>query len=149
MSRLSGKEMGFMLGDLRIVADEITLNIEDGRSAVLSNGVPDGFVDGETKASGDITVDTKNFDLIIEAAKQAGSFKELEPFDSVFNGENASESLNIEAFGCLLKISDLLNANSSGGEKLQHKLNFEVTSKDFIRINGVPYLSEKETEHLI
>ena len=63
MSRLSGKELGFMLGDLRIVADEVTLNIEDGRTGAMTGGVPDGFVDGETKASGDITIDSKNFEL--------------------------------------------------------------------------------------
>lgn len=149
MSRLSGKDMGFMLGDLRIVAEEVTLNIEDGRVGVMSGGVPDGHVDGETKASGDITIDTKNFGLIIEAAKSAGSFKELDTFDMVFNGESRTEKLNIEAFGCLLKVSDLFNASSAGGEKLKHKINYEVTSKDFVRINGIPYLSESETAHLV
>jgi len=30
-----------------------------------------------------------------------------------------------------------------------HKLPFEVTSPDFVKINGVPYLRPDETEDLI
>ncbi|MEA5670747.1 phage protein, partial [Pseudomonas sp. MH2] len=32
--------------------------------------------------------------------------------------------------------------------KSKHKLPFDVTSPDFIRINGVPYLAARETEGL-
>ena len=39
-----------------------------------------------------------------------------------------------------------MNIDPKGGEKTKHKVPFEVTSPDFIRINGVPYLDATEIE---
>ena len=54
----------------------------------------------------------------------------------------------MEAFGCKLKVSSLLDIDPKGGSKTTHKVPFDVTSPDFIRINGVPYLDASEIEGL-
>ncbi|WP_019530643.1 phage protein [Dasania marina] len=147
---LSGQQVDVQLGDLRVRFENISLTIDDGRSGAKSNGVPNGVLGGAYSASGEIEVDTANFSLIIEAARSSGSFVAMPPFDAVFNAEGGdNEKLNIEAFGCLLKASDILNAASEGGEKLKHKFPFEVTDPDFVRINGVPYLNSELTDGLI
>ena len=82
------------------------------------------------------------------AARSAGSFRKLKAFDVVFFSKAGDDEQRIEAFGCKLKISSLLSIDPKGGEKTKHKLPFEVTSSDFIRINGVPYLDATEIEGL-
>ncbi|MCY1556482.1 hypothetical protein D9M68_932380 [compost metagenome] len=72
----------------------------------------------------------------------------MEPFDAVFFASTPTEEMRVETFGLKLKISSLLDVDSKGGEKSRHKLPFDVTSPDFIRINGVPYLDARETEGL-
>ena len=86
--------------------------------------------------------------LLIEAARRAGSFRKLEPFDTVFFAKAGEDELRVEAFGCKLKVSSLLDIDPKGGSKSTHKVPFDVTSPDFIRINGVPYLDASEIEGL-
>ncbi|WLQ14402.1 DUF2597 family protein [Hahella aquimaris] len=147
--RLSGKDIDVMIGDMLVHVEEVTLSIEDATAVTKTRGIPNGYVDGEVSASGDITVDTTNLQTILDAAKATGSFRALEPFDQVFNGATSGGELRIEAFGCKLRISDLLNAKASGGEQLTHKLAYDVTDPDFVRINGVPYVDASETEKLV
>lgn len=64
-------------------------------------------------------LDTTNFNLLIDAARSAGSFRELAPFDQVFFAKAGDEELRVEAFGCRLKISSLLNIDPKGGRKDQ------------------------------
>lgn len=146
--RIGGKDVDIMLSDLMIHISAFSIAIDDSSTTAKTRGVPNGDVDGEVGASGEIEVDTQNFNLIMDAAKKAGSFKRLEPFDIVANADVDEETLNIEAFGCKLRISDLLNVDPKGGETLKHKLPFDVTSPDFIRINGVPYLDAAEIENI-
>ena len=44
---------------------------------------------------------------------------------------------------------DVLNIDPKGGAKSTKKLKYFVTSPDFVRINGVPYLSDEDTRDLI
>lgn len=148
MSRIGGKNFDVNLGDLLVHVESCTLDITDNTAVSQSRGVPDGHVDGDVAASGEMEFDTSNFNLLIEAARTAGSFRELEPFDSVFFAKAGDEELRIEAFGCKLKVSSLLSIDPKGAEKSKHKVPFDVTSPDFIRINGVPYLAAKEIEGL-
>jgi hypothetical protein len=148
MSRIGGKDVDIMLNDLMIHISAFSITIDDSTSVAKTKGVPNGSVDGDTGASGEIEVDTQNFNLIIDAARKAGSFKKLKPFDIVSNADTDDEKFNIEAFGCKLRISDLISVDPKGGELLKHKLPFDVTSTDFIRINGVPYLDASETENI-
>jgi hypothetical protein len=148
MSRIGGKNFDINLGDLQVHIESCTLDITDNTAVAQSRGVPNGHVDGDVAASGEFEFDTSNFNLLIEAAGKAGSFRQLEPFDVVFFAKAGEEELRIEAFGCKLKVSSLLSVDPKGGEKSKHKVPFDVTSPDFIRVNGVPYLASDETEGL-
>ncbi|MBB61156.1 MULTISPECIES: DUF2597 family protein [Stutzerimonas] len=148
MARIGGKNFDVNLGDLLVHVESCTLDITDNTAVAQDKGVPNGHVDGDVSASGEMEFDTANFNLLIEAAKRAGSFRQLDPFDSVFFAKAGDEELRVEAFGCKLKVSSLLNIDPKGGEKSKHKVPFDVTSPDFIRINGVPYLAAEEIEGL-
>ncbi|MDV9031315.1 phage protein, partial [Pseudomonas sp. RAC1] len=136
------------VGDLMIHVETATLDITDNSAVAQTKGVPDGWVEGDVAASGELELDTTNFNLVIEAAGKAGSFRELEAFDQLFYAKTPTDEIRVEAFGCKFKVSSLLNIDAKGGEKSKHKLPFDVTSPDFIRINGVPYLAARETEGL-
>lgn len=148
MSRIGGKNFDVNLGDLLVHVESCTLDITDNSAVAQTRGVPDGHVDGDVSASGEFELDSYNFGLLVDAARTAGSFRELKPFDSVFFAKSGDEEMRIEAFGCKLKVSSLLSIDPKGGEKSKHKVPFDVTSSDFIRINGVPYLAASETEGL-
>ncbi|MBT1120744.1 DUF2597 family protein [Stutzerimonas nitrititolerans] len=148
MARIGGKNFDVNLGDLLVHVETCTLDITDNTAVAQDKGVPNGHVDGDVAASGEMEFDTANFNLLIEAARTSGSFRQLEPFDSVFFAKAGEEELRVEAFGCKLKVSSLLNIDPKGGEKSKHKVPFDVTSPDFIRINGVPYLAAAEIEGL-
>ena len=62
-------------------------------------------------------------------------------------GQN--EEMKVEAFGCKLLLDSLLDVDKAGGQKHISKVKYLVTSPDFIRINGVPYLRPEETEGLV
>ena len=147
-AKIGGKNFDITLGDLTVHVEACTLDITDNTAVAQSRGVPNGHVDGDVAAAGELELDTTNFNLLIEQAKSAGSFRELEPFDIVFFAKAGDEELRIEAFGCKVRISSLLSLDQKGGEKNKHKVPFDVTSPDFIKINGVPYLSAAEIEGL-
>ncbi len=144
MNHISGQNFDVMIGDLLVHVESMSASITDNRKAVQTRGVPDGYVDGDVTCSGDIELDAKNFALFTEAARSAGSFRELEPFDINCIAKTATNQQKIELFGCLVKVSDLLNIDPKGSEKSKYKLPFEVTSPDFVRVDGVPYLSEND-----
>ena len=148
MARIGGKNFDVNLGDLLVHVETMTLDITDNTAVAQDHGVPNGYVEGDVTASGEIELDTANFNLVVEAARAAGSFRELGTFDPVCFAKTPTEELRVELFGCKFKISSLLNIDPKGGEKSKHKLPFDVTSPDFIRINGVPYLASTETEGL-
>ena len=147
-AKIGGKNFDVNLGDLLVHVESGTLDITDYSTVAQTKGVPNGHVDGDVAAAGELELDTTNFNLLIEQAKSAGSFRELEPFDIVFFAKAGDEELRIEAFGCKVRISSLLSLDQKGGEKNKHKVPFDVTSPDFIKINGVPYLSAAEIEGL-
>ena len=148
MSRIGGKNFDVNLGDLLIHVVSCTLDITDNTAVAQSRGVPNGHVDGDVSASGEMEFDTYNFNLLIEAARSVGSFRKLAPFDNVFFAKAGDEELRVEAFGCKLRVSSLLSIDPKGSETSKHKVPYDVTSPDFIRINGVPYLDATEIEGL-
>lgn len=148
MKNLSGQNFDIMAGDTLIHVESMTASITDNRQAVKSGGVPNGYVDGDVSCSGEMELDSRNFNLLGEVAKSAGSWRGIEPFDIIASGKAIDQEQKVELFGCLVKVSDLLDVDQNGGEKTKHKIPFEVTSPDFVRINGVPYLSEDDTRNL-
>lgn len=143
--RISGKDFYTTIGDLMIKVESASLSISDNSATTYTQGIPNGHVDGDASASGDITLDTQNFNLLIQAAKKAGSWKKFarETFDMQWFAQT-DDRLKVEAFGCLMKIDDLLDLDSKGGDKTTHKISYEVTDKNFVKINGVPYLEASE-----
>ena len=146
--RVSGKNFDVHVGDLLMRVDKVTLDIEDNSKAVKTRGVTSGYVLGDVSASGELEVDVVNINLLIDQARRAGGFRALKPLDMVFYANTGEEEIKVEAFGCLLKVGALLDIDSNGGEKHMSKIPFEVTSTDFVRINGVSYLASNETEDL-
>ena len=144
--RISGRNMTFTMEPLgyAVEAEEVSLSIEDGGTEAMDGGRPNGYLEGEVKASGDVSVDKENFDLINEAAKAAGSFSQLPAQNFIWHADVEGETELIEAYGCKLHISEVVNVKSSGGEKLLKKIPYRVTGRDFVRINGVPYLPPEE-----
>ena len=148
MARISGMNFDVNLGDLKVHVEKATLDITDNSTTAQSRGVPDGHVDGDVSGKGEMELDTSNFSLLIQAAKSAGRFRKLPNMDIVFFAKAGDEEFRVEAFGCKLTVSSLLDIDPKGGAKSVHKVPFEVTSPDFIRINGVPYLDASEIEGL-
>ena len=146
--RLSGKSFDVNVGSSLVHVDAMSASIEDNRSVVKDRGVPNGYVDGDCGCSGELELDWDNFLLLVEEAKRAGSWKGLEPFDIVAYGNTGKTEAKVELFDCLVKISDLLDIDPNGTEKSKVKLPFEVTGRDFVHINGIPYLKPEEIEDL-
>lgn len=148
MQHISGQDIDVVLGATLVNIKQFTLNIEDGTKPVSTRGVPHGFVRGNATASGEITLDTENFNLVMEEARKAGSFQELDVFDIVSMGQTTDQQLKTVAYGCKLRVSKLLDASGEGGDKLEHTLPFDVTDSRFVEVNGVNYLHRGHVEKL-
>lgn len=148
MSRISGMNYTVTVGDTMIHVDTCTLTITDNSGVSQTSGVPDGFVDGDVAASGEMSVNASQFALISAEAKKAGSWRAMPTFDNMFYAKTAKDEMKVEAFGCRFKLSDLLDIDKKGGQAQLIKLPFDVTSPDFIHIDGVPYLRPEEIENI-
>ena len=145
--RISGKDFYITVMDsIMIYVESATVSITDNRTVAKTRGVPDGHVDGDVEATVELELDSFNFDIFSQAAAAAGGWRDIEPFDVLFYAEGDGVKKSVEAFGCLPNITDLLNIDPNGKEKNKHKLECPVTSKDFIRIDGIPYLSPQDTD---
>lgn len=137
--RISGKNFEITVGDFAVNVSSASLEITDNSSIAKYNGTPNGHLDGDVEASGELQLDSTNLNLVLEAARRAGSFRNIKPLDIVFYAKTNDEERKVEAFGCKLKISSVLDLDSSGGEMTLTTVPFDVTSPDFVRINGIPY----------
>ncbi len=146
--RLSGMNFNVTMGDTMIHVDTCTLTITDNSAVSQTSGVPDGYVDGDVAASGELSVNASQFDLISNEAKLAGSWRGMKVFDMMFYGKTAKDEVKVEAFGCRIKLSDLLDVDKKGGQASLFKIPFDVTDPDFVHINGVPYLRPEEIENI-
>ncbi len=147
--RLSGMNFNVNLGDIMVQVDTASLAITDNSAVSQTSGVPDGSVDGDVSASGELSVNASNFALISDAAKSAGSWRGMEPFDIMFYAKTSQDEMKVEAFGCRIKLSDILDIDKKGGSASLFKIPFDVTDPDFVNINGVPYLRPDEIENIV
>lgn len=147
--RLSGMNFNVNLGDIMVHVDTATLSITDNSAVSQTGGVPDGAVDGDVSANGELSVNASNFALISDAAKSAGSWRGMETFDIMFYGKTSKDEMKVEAFGCRIKLSDILDIDKKGGQASLFKIPFDVTSPDFVHINSVPYLRPDEIENIV
>jgi len=148
LKALGGKDFDVNIGDSLVHVIEGSVKITDGRKVKMVRGVPTGFIDGPVSAEVTIKLDHENFLLIEAQAKTAGSWKGLEPFDISFMAEVSAGSKNIEVFGALPQLDEILNFKAEGGEEDTTTIKCIITSKDFIKINGVPYLTSDEVRDL-
>jgi len=149
--RIGAKDFSITVGDLAITVSQATLGIEDNIEVAKDNGVPNGWVAGAVGATGDMDLDALAVKILGEAAKNAGSWRQLPTFDILFYAKTASgEEMKVEAFGCKFKLESLLAINQNeGAAKHVTKLQYMITSPDFVHINGVPYLGQDEIAGLI
>ncbi|EAB2723124.1 DUF2597 family protein [Salmonella enterica] len=147
--RISGMSFDVSFNGRIVHVKTATLDITDNTKAIQERGVPNGWVRGDMEASGEIEVDTVNFQLLEEAAREAGSWRDIEEADFLFFAQAAKSELKIEAFGCKLVISNLLNLDTKGGDAMSHKIKFMVTSPDFVKIDGIPVLSPRDVRDLM
>ncbi|WP_118985439.1 MULTISPECIES: DUF2597 family protein [unclassified Photorhabdus] len=147
--RISGQSVDFnMDGDL-VHAEKVSLSITDNTAAAQTQGVPDGYLSGDVAAEGEIELSTKYLDIVTAKARAAGSWRGIQPVDLMWYAKAGNEEIKIEAYGCKLIISDILDVDPKGGSVMTHKVKFVVTSPDFVRINGIPYLEAELTQSLI
>lgn len=147
--RISGMSFDITLFSTTIHVNKITLTISDNSDVAKTRGIPDGYVDGDVGGEGDIELDTKNFLRFHDAASAAGSYRGIEPEDILFYAKAGDEKIKIEAFGCKFLIDSLLDIDTAGAEKSVYKVKFKVTAPEFIKINGIPYLSADDVRDLI
>lgn len=148
-SRITGKSFDVNFGGELIQVKSVTLTITDNSAVASTNGIPDGYINGSVSAEGAITLTSKYFNKLIDVARSSGSFRAMPITDFMFYANTGDEEQKIEAYGCKLKISDLLNADKSSDDEITHTIDYIVSSPDFISINGVPYLSANDTRNLL
>lgn len=137
--RFNGLSFTFDLGDFSVEAKKFTLDITDNTTMAKRKGRPDGVLIGDVEASGTITVDRTGLKAFTDAAGSAGSFQEIPVFDINSHGSAGEDTLKIEVFGCKVKLSKLLDIDTSSTDETEFELPFVVTSPDFIKIDGTPY----------
>ncbi|HGJ5862956.1 DUF2597 family protein [Arsenophonus nasoniae] len=147
--RLSGQSFDVNIdGDL-IHVEKVNLSITDNTAAAQTRGMPDGFVSGDVSAEGELEITAKYFTIMTAKARAAGSWRGIKPQDFLWYAKAGNEEMKVEAFGCKLIVSDILDIDPKGGTVTTHKIKFLVTSPDFVRINGIPYLESALTKTLI
>ncbi len=144
--RFNGLSFDIDLGDFAVQVKKFTIEITDNTTVAKRNGKPDGWLLGDVEASGEITVDASGLKAFLDAAKTAKSFQEMEPFDINSYAKVGDDEVKIEAFGCKVKLSSLLDIDKSSTDETEFALPFDVTSPDFVKINGVPYAPTGDTE---
>ncbi|WGE29420.1 DUF2597 family protein [Edwardsiella tarda] len=147
--RISGMNFDVTFGARAIHVKTISLDITDNTKSVQERGIPNGFVRGDVEGGGEIELDTSNFQLLGEAAKAAGSWRDIPPADFLFFAQAGKAEMKIEAFGCKLILSNLLSIDPKSAEKTSHKLKFIVTSPEFVHVDGVPILSSSDVRDIL
>ncbi|MGO0180066.1 phage protein, partial [Citrobacter freundii] len=95
--------------------EKITLDITDNSAAAQTRGVPDGHVDGDVAAEGEIEVSSKVLGVLTAKARAAGSWRGIPPLDFLFYAKAGSEEMKVESFGNKLQLSNLLDIDPKGG----------------------------------
>ena len=147
--RIGGMDFDITVGTEVIHVESVSLDITDNTAAAQSRGVPDGYVQGDVSAEGEFELDEKNFAVLNERARAAGSWRALEALDVLFYASTAALTTKVEAFGCKLIVTSPIGFDPKGGEKATKKLKYLVTAPEFVRIDGVPILSESDLLNIV
>lgn len=79
--RISGMSFDAYIDGELIHIEKISLDITDNSAAAQTRGVPDGHVDGDVAAEGEIEVSSKVLQVLTAKARAAGSWRGIEPLD--------------------------------------------------------------------
>lgn len=148
-TRINACEFDFMAWGEPVRANSVSISITDNTAVATTNGMPDGILKGSVSATGSIVLSSHYFSIIKTKAAEVGSYRDIPVVDFMFYANTGSEEKKIEVFGCKLSITDLLNLDTTSDDATTHTINFIVSSPDFIRIDGIPYLSATDTRHLL
>lgn len=148
-TRINAKAFDIAIDGEIIRAVSASISITDNTAAAKTNGVPDGTLPGSVEASGTIVFTSKYFKVIKALAQANGSYRAIPPVDLMFYANTGSEEMQVDVYGCQLSITDLLNVDKGSDDNTTHTVPFIVTSPDFIKIDGIPYLSADDTRHLL
>ena len=141
MKRINSHSFDVDLGGEAIHVDSMTLDITDNTAPAKKGGRPDGWLQGDVEASGEISVGIVEAKKIIQLAKDKGSFQDMDAFDINTFAKAGDDEFKVEAFGCKLKLASLLNIDKSYTDKSMINIPFDVTGPEFIKIDGIPYIS--------
>lgn len=147
--RLSGQSFDVHMDGELVHFEKISLDITDNTAAAQTQGVPDGYVAGDVAAEGEVEVSSKTLQQLSAIARKSGSWRGIAPVDFLFYAKAGTEENKVEAFGCKLVVSNVLDLDPKGGSITTHKIKYFVTSPKFVNINGVPYLESSATENLV
>ncbi|EDD0713807.1 DUF2597 family protein [Salmonella enterica] len=124
------------------------VTITDNSAVAQSRGIPNGHTKGAVSADVEVEVDSQNFKKFTAVARAAGSWRAIPAKDFLFYANAGDDEEKIEVFGCVPTLSDIVNINPNEASKTTKKIKFMVTSPDFVAIDGVPYLSARDTRDL-
>jgi len=142
MQGITGRNVKVTLSNgIQVLFDTVTLNPSLGIGVAKTQGLPDGWTDGEKGADGEIQLNTRELMKLNEEADLDGSWEELEVFDMTFHALQGGLEIRVEAFGCKIEVPNF-NFDATNNERTQHTLPYMVTSPEFIRLNGVPLAAQ-------
>jgi len=147
--KFSGRNFDVTILGVMVHVKSASATISDESAVAMTRGVTDGHTDGAVKCDVEYEVDLNNFRKLQQKAREAGSWRGIDPFDCMFYANNGSDEDKIELYGVKLQIADLISVDPDSGDKTTRKLKGFVTSPHFVKINGIPYLSEDDTRGLL
>lgn len=146
--RISGGSFDVNYDGVMVHVESATVTITDNSAVAQNRGIPYGHVKGAVTADVEIEVDSLNFRKFTAVARAAGSWRGIPAKDFLFYANTGDEEEKVEVFGCIPALSDIVNINPTEASKTTKKIKFMVTSPDFVAIDGVPYLSARDTRDL-
>jgi len=148
-AKFSGAKFDVNIMGVMIHVESASATISDESEVAMTRGVTDGWTDGNAKAEVEYELDLNNFGKLQQKAKEAGSWRGVQPHDCMFYANNGEDEDKIELYGVKLILDELLNIDPSSKDKTKRKIKGFVTSPHFVKINGVPYLSSHDTRGLL
>ena len=148
-ARFSGRNFDVTILGLMVHVKSASATINDESAVAKTRGVTDGYTDGAVTCDVEYELDLNNFRKLQQKAREAGSWRGVEPFDCMFYANNGSDEDKVELYGVKLLIADLINVDPDSADKTTRKLKGFVTSPHFVKINGIPYLSTDDTRGLL
>lgn len=148
-AKFSGRNFDVTILGVMVHVKNASAIITDETAVAKTRGVTDGYTDGSATCDVEYELDLNNFRKLQQKAREAGSWRGIEPFDNMFYANNGQDEDKIELYGVKLLISDLLTVDPDSSDKATRKVKGFVTSPNFVRINGIPYLSADDTRGLV